>query len=151
MTAAAAMAMVVLISSAGSAASDTPLASALFPAELCPAVHIHGDVHDPSGARYDAKTGVWHLLLDAGAGGGVGHAWSKDLVHWVADPTYPWDTMADVPEVTFDTTKKCLKNLFFTSYTDTNVTRVTRYRCLGMYHVVIARFFILFGVSIPFH
>ena len=71
------MTMAALISSAGLAANDKPPAP--FPAELCPAVHIHGGIHDPSGARYNAKTGVWHLLLDAG--GGVGHAWSNDLVH----------------------------------------------------------------------
>ena len=95
---AAIMAMVALtISSVGAPANDTPPAPPPpFPADLCPAVHIRGGIHDPSGARYDAETGVWHLLLDAG--GGVGHAWSKDLVHWVADPTYPYDTMADVPE-----------------------------------------------------
>jgi hypothetical protein len=96
---AAAMAIVgaLIINSAGAAAAnDAPPAPSPFPADLCPAVHIHGGIHDPSGARYDVKTGVWHLLLDAG--GGVGHAWSKDLVHWIADPTYPWDTMADVPE-----------------------------------------------------
>jgi hypothetical protein len=89
---AAAMAIVgaLIINSAGAAAAnDAPPAPSPFPADLCPAVHIHGGIHDPSGARYDVKTGVWHLLLDAG--GGVGHAWSKDLVHFAGNCSFGLD------------------------------------------------------------
>ena len=79
------------------AASATPPPPPPFPSNLCPTSHIHGSIHDPSGARDNADTKLWHLLLDA-APGGVGHEWSADLVHWSSDQTYPVDKIANVPE-----------------------------------------------------
>jgi len=69
-----------------------------YPKSLCPQIHYsasHG-FHDPSGPQYIKATDTWHLLPDVD--GGEGHAWSRDLVHWTSDPSYPTDVMGHVPE-----------------------------------------------------
>lgn len=63
---------------------------------FCPALHFVGNLGDPQAPQYVPSTQTWHIMPPTA--GGVGHSWSKDLVRWRTDRSYPTKRLSSVPE-----------------------------------------------------